>query len=99
MRIRGASELRVKESDRLHAVAENLQRMGVGVIEVSDGLDIPGNQQLHGAELDSFGDHRIAMACAVAALAADGISGIGHPECAGVSYPDFYESLEMLAVR
>jgi 3-phosphoshikimate 1-carboxyvinyltransferase len=99
MRIRGAGELRVKESDRLHAMTDNLNRMGVAVKELSDGLDIPGNQRLRGAQMDSFGDHRIAMACAVAALSAEGSSSIEHPECAGISYPGFYETLESLAVR
>lgn len=99
MHIRGAGELRVKESDRLHAMTENLNRMGIAVKEISDGLDIPGNQRMRGAQMDSYGDHRIAMACAVAALSAEGASGIEHPECAGISYPGFYETLESLAAR
>ncbi|HEY1964074.1 MAG TPA: 3-phosphoshikimate 1-carboxyvinyltransferase, partial [Acidobacteriaceae bacterium] len=76
IRIRDAKELRVKESDRIALVAENLRRMGAEVTEVEDGMDVPGDQALHGAEIDSGGDHRIAMAFSVAALRADGESTI-----------------------
>ena len=68
--VRDASELRIKETDRIRTVVENLRRMGVARRGTPDGMAIPGRQKFHGAELDSFGDHRIAMAFAVAALAA-----------------------------
>jgi 3-phosphoshikimate 1-carboxyvinyltransferase len=89
----GAAELRVKESDRLRAVAENLRRMGAEVEEWPDGLRVPGQQMLHGAEVDSFGDHRIAMAFAIAGLFADGPTTIGGSECVEISFPGFFESL------
>ena len=98
MSIHGAEELRVKESDRLRAIAENLQRMGIPVQERNDGLDIEGGRPLHGAEIQTFGDHRIAMAFSLAALAADSPSTLDDPESAAVSYPDFYEHLQSLAV-
>jgi len=88
-----AKELRVKESDRIAAVAANLRKMGAEVEERPDGLRIPGRQHLHGAELDSFGDHRIAMAFAVAALRAEGETTILGADAAGVSYPSFFEDL------
>ncbi len=94
--VRNAAELRVKESDRMATVAENLGRMGVSVRVLEDGMEIPGKNRLHAAELDSFGDHRIAMAFAVAALAADGPSVIHGAEAAAVSFPEFYERVEGL---
>src|SRR6202044_3382669 len=72
LEVRDAKELRVKESDRIAAVATNLRKMGADIEERADGMRIPGGQHLHGAELDSFGDHRIAMAFAVAGLRAEG---------------------------
>jgi 3-phosphoshikimate 1-carboxyvinyltransferase len=97
--IRDARELRVKESDRIAAVATNLRAMGAEVEEREDGLKIPGNQKLHGTELDSFGDHRIAMAFAVAALRAEGETKIKRSDAAIISYPAFYETLESLLER
>jgi len=99
--IRDAAELRVKESDRIAAVAENLRRMGARLEERPDGLLVAGRAagKLHGAEIDTRGDHRIAMAFAIAALGADGPSIILDAECAAVSYPDFYETLEQLVER
>lgn len=94
--IRNASELRVKESDRIATVAENLGRMGVSVRVLEDGLEIPGRARFRAAELDSFGDHRIAMAFAVAALKADGPSTLHGAEAASVSFPEFYDTLERL---
>ena len=91
IRIRDARELRVKESDRIALVAGNLRAMGAEVEEFEDGLDVPGGQQLHGAEIDSGGDHRIAMAFAVAGLIADGETIIENAEAASVSFPEFYE--------
>jgi 3-phosphoshikimate 1-carboxyvinyltransferase len=97
--IRDARELRVKESDRIQAVARNLRAMGAQVEEHEDGLTVPGNQRLRGAEIDSLGDHRIAMAFAVAALRADGPSTIKGAGAAVISYPAFFETLEALARR
>jgi 3-phosphoshikimate 1-carboxyvinyltransferase len=91
--ISDAKELRVKESDRIAAVAHNLKAMGVHFEEREDGLSIPGNQQPHGAELQSFDDHRIAMAFSVAALRATGDSLMHGSEAVAVSYPEFYEAL------
>lgn len=91
--IRNARELRVKESDRIAAIAANLRAMGAEVEEREDGLKIPGNQSLHGAKIDSFGDHRIAMAFAVAGLRAAGETVIDGADVAGISYPGFFEML------
>jgi len=99
IRIRDAKELRVKESDRIALVAENLRRMGAEVTEVEDGLDVPGGQALHGAEIDSGGDHRIAMAFSVAALRAEGESTIQGAESADISFPEFFSLLDQVAVR
>jgi len=97
--VRDAKELRVKESDRIAAVATNLRLMGAQVEEREDGLRIPGGQTLHGAELDSFGDHRIAMAFAVAALRAQGETVIRGAESAAISYPAFFQTLEAVVER
>src|SRR3989441_2032210 len=97
--IRDAKELRVKESDRISAVATNLRAMGAQVEEREDGLKIPGRQTLHGAEIDSFKDHRIAMAFAVAALRAEGETKISRADAAVISYPGFFDTLESLAQR
>jgi len=96
LRLRDAAELRVKESDRLHAIAENLRRLGARVEEHPDGLDIPGRQRLRGARVESFGDHRIAMAMAVAGLVAEGETTIEDADCADVSFPGFFEVMEAL---
>lgn len=95
--VRDASELRVKETDRIATVAENLKRMGVEVDVRPDGFHVPGRQKLRAAELDSFGDHRIAMAFAVAALTADGPCTIRESEAASVSFPEFYSTLRRIA--
>lgn len=97
--VRGAKELKVKESDRLSAVTRNLQAMGAQVEQTDDGWRIPGGQRLHGAEIESYDDHRIAMAFAVAALKAEGESVIHKAECVGISYPGFFEDLEKLLER
>jgi len=97
--VRDARELRVKESDRIAAVATNLRLMGAQVEEREDGLKIPGGQTLLGAELDSFGDHRIAMAFAVAALRAEGETLIRGSESAAISYPAFFPTLEEVVER
>ena len=94
--IRDAKELRVKESDRIASIASNLRAMGAQVEEREDGLKIPGGQSLHGAELQSFGDHRIAMAFSIAALRAQGETLIRGSQCAAISYPEFFAVLESL---
>ena len=99
--IRDAGELRVKESDRIAVLAENLRRMGAVVEERPDGLRVEGRSagKLHGAEIDPRGDHRMAMAFAVAALGAEGPTIIRDADCVGISYPDFFGVLEELVVR
>jgi len=97
--VRDAKELRIKESDRIAAIATNLRLMGANLEENAEGLKIPGQQNLRGAELESFGDHRIAMAFAVAALRAKGESLIRGAEAAAVSYPAFFPTLEGLVER
>ena len=97
--INDANELRFKESDRLAAVSENLRRMGATVEELQSGLRIPGGQSLHGAEIDSFGDHRIAMAFAVAALRAQGESVIKGADAVKISCPEFFELLAAVTER
>jgi 3-phosphoshikimate 1-carboxyvinyltransferase len=94
--IRDARELRVKESDRLAALVQNLRAMGARVEELPDGLTIFGPTKLHGAEIDSFGDHRIAMAFAVAGLLADSPITILGAECADISFPGFFEKLRKI---
>lgn len=94
--VRDAAELRVKETDRIATVAENFRRMGVSIEEAADGFHVPGKQRFRAAKLDSFGDHRIAMAFAVAALAADGECLLENAEAASVSYPEFYETLRSI---
>lgn len=95
--VRDAGELRIKETDRIATVAENLGRMGVKVDVTPDGMVIPGRQKFRAAELDSFGDHRIAMAFAVASLAADGECAIRDPGAASVSFPGFFATLDELS--
>ena len=97
--IRNARELRVKESDRIAALAAGLRAMGAEVEEREDGLRVPGRQRLRGARVDSAGDHRIAMAFAVAALRAQGETTITGAQTAAVSYPEFFPTLESLAKR
>jgi 3-phosphoshikimate 1-carboxyvinyltransferase len=97
--IRDAAELRHKESDRLSSTATNLRLMGADVEEHSDGLTIGGPTRLHGAELDSFGDHRIAMAFTVAALIADGPTSIAGADCVNISFPEFFELMNSVIVR
>ena len=97
--VRDARELRVKESDRIAAIVTNLRAMGAEVEERDDGLKIPGRQPLHGAEIDSFGDHRIAMAFAVAALRAQGETTIRQADAAVISCPGFFAALEALSQR
>ena len=99
IRIRDARELRVKESDRIALVVRNLRAMGAEVEEFEDGLDVPGGQTLHGATIDSGGDHRIAMAFSVAALRAEGETRIQGAESVAISFPDFFSLLDLVAER
>jgi 3-phosphoshikimate 1-carboxyvinyltransferase len=99
IRIRDAGELRLKESDRLATTAANLRAMGAQVEEFPDGLSVSGPTQLHGALLDSHGDHRIAMAFAVAALLAKGETEITGAECVAISFPEFFPLLESVVQR
>jgi 3-phosphoshikimate 1-carboxyvinyltransferase len=99
IRIRDAKELRVKESDRIALVAKNLRAMGAEVAEFDDGLDVPGGQSLHGATIDSGSDHRIAMAFSVAALRAEGETVIQGAESAAISFPEFFDLLDLVAER
>jgi 3-phosphoshikimate 1-carboxyvinyltransferase len=99
LEVRDAGELRGKESDRLNAVTQNLRAMGAQVEQTADGWRIPGGQKLHGAEIESFGDHRIAMAFAIAALRAEGETVIRDADCVAISYPGFFEDLERLVER
>jgi 3-phosphoshikimate 1-carboxyvinyltransferase len=92
--IRNAKELRVKETDRITTVVENLRAMGGDVVEFEDGLEIQGGKPLHAAELDSYGDHRIAMAFAIAGLFATGETIIRNTECVNTSYPGFAHHLQ-----
>ncbi len=96
--LRDAGELRVKETDRVAALAENLRRMGAQVEEAPDGLKVAGRSagKPHGAEIDPRGDHRIAMAFAIAALAAEGESVLRDAECAAISFPEFFPVLSQL---
>lgn len=95
--IKDAAELKVKESDRIEVMVDNLSRMGAHITATDDGMIIEGGYPLHGAEIDSRLDHRIAMSFAVAALAADGETTIRDANCVKISYPKFYEDLFRLA--
>jgi 3-phosphoshikimate 1-carboxyvinyltransferase len=95
--VRDAAELRVKETDRIATIAENFKRMGIAINVREDGFEVPGRQTFHAAELDSFGDHRIAMAFSVAALAADGPCTIVDAGAASVSFPEFFDTLHRVA--
>jgi 3-phosphoshikimate 1-carboxyvinyltransferase len=95
--IRDAKELRVKESDRIDAIGKNLKAMGVEIETFEDGFSITGPQSLKGAKIDSFGDHRIAMAFSIAGLLAEGETVIHNSECAQISYPAFFETLKKIS--
>lgn len=97
--VRNARELRVKESDRIKSISENLRKMGAAVEEREDGFAIEGPVKLHAATIDSFHDHRIAMSFAVAALLAEKESTIQHAECVQISFPDYYQQLERIVER
>jgi len=95
--VKDAGELRIKETDRIRTVVDNLRLMGVEAEELPDGMVVPGRQKFRAAEVDSFGDHRIAMAFAVAALVGSGPSVINGAEAASVSFPEFWETLSRCA--
>ena len=94
--IRDAAELRVKETDRIAVMTEVLSAMSADITPTEDGMIIRGGSPLHGAETDSHGDHRVAMSLAVAALAAEGTTGIRDAGCVDISYPEFFRDLERL---
>ncbi len=94
--IKDASELKVKESNRIDVMVENLLAMGADIEATEDGMIIHGGKPLHGAFIKSYDDHRIAMSFAIASLAADGETTIDHPDCVTISYPNFYSDLEGL---
>lgn len=94
--IKDASELKVKESNRIDVMVENLSAMGAEITGTDDGMVIEGGKPLHGAVIDSFADHRIAMSFAVASLLADGETTIKGREAVNISYPSFYEDLDRL---
>jgi len=94
--VRDASELRVKETDRIATLEQNFRRMGVAMETAADGFHIPGGQKFQAAEIDSQGDHRIAMAFSIAALAAGGPCRIQGSESAAVSFPEFFSTLRQI---
>jgi 3-phosphoshikimate 1-carboxyvinyltransferase len=95
--IRGAGELRVKESDRIKTIAAELTKMGVEIVEYPDGLGIKGTERLYGAEVESHGDHRIAMSMTVAALAAEGKTVINGASAVDISFPGFFDIIRRLS--
>jgi 3-phosphoshikimate 1-carboxyvinyltransferase len=97
LRVRGGEELRKKESDRIQSIVVNLKNLGVQVEEYPDGFSIPPGQQIQGGKVETFGDHRIAMAFAVAGLIATRPVELDHPSCVSVSFPDFFERLQSLS--
>lgn len=94
--IKDAAELKVKESDRIQTVAQNLSAMGCDITATDDGMIIRGGAPLHGAKIKTHLDHRIAMAFAIAGLVAEGETSLDHPECVSISYPTFFETLRSL---
>ena len=94
--IRDAAELKVKESNRIAVMVENLSAMGADITETEDGMIIHGGRPLHGAVIESHLDHRIAMTFAVTGLCAEGVTQINGAECVNISYPQFYQDLKNL---
>jgi 3-phosphoshikimate 1-carboxyvinyltransferase len=92
----GAEELRIKECDRIHAVCKNLKKMGADIQELQDGFIINGPTPLKGTDIETFHDHRIAMAFTIAGLVTNGDVILDHSECASISFPEFYDVLENL---
>jgi 3-phosphoshikimate 1-carboxyvinyltransferase len=97
--VRDAAELRVKESDRIAATVGNLRAMGAEVEEYEDGFAVNGPTHLKGARIETFGDHRIAMAFSIAALLAEGETEIVGAECVSVSFPEFYDLLSTVVTN
>lgn len=95
--IRDAAELKVKESDRIAVVTENLKAMGADVIPTSDGMIITGGRPLHGCQIQTYADHRIAMAFSVAGLNADGTTTFSDADCVSISYPGFFQDIHRLS--
>jgi 3-phosphoshikimate 1-carboxyvinyltransferase len=95
-KISGVKELRVKESDRIASMAKELRKMGVGVEELEDGIIITGRERLKAATVQSYGDHRVAMAMAIAGLVADGETTVKDTECINTSFPGFMKILKKL---
>ncbi len=95
--IKDAAELKVKESNRIDTVVTNLKAMGCDIEATEDGMIIHGGKQLHGTSINTKKDHRIAMSFAIGALAADGVTEIQDADCVTISYPNFYEDVEMLS--
>ena len=95
--IRDAKELRVKESDRVTSVVENLNAMGADAIGTEDGMIIHGGRSMHGTQIKTYADHRIAMSFAIAGLAADGVTTFDDPDCVVISYPNFYDTLQKIS--
>jgi 3-phosphoshikimate 1-carboxyvinyltransferase len=96
--VTGAQELRVKESDRISALADGLRRMGADIVELVDGFQVRATRRLRGGEVEAHDDHRLAMAFAIAALGASGSTTIHGAGAAAVSYPEFFSVLESLRV-
>ena len=94
--ISGAQELKVKETNRIDTVCGELKKAGIQVTPTDDGMIIRGGASIRGASFESHGDHRIAMACAILALGAEGESELHNPQCASVSFPEFFETLNRL---
>lgn len=94
--IKDAAELKVKECNRIDAVTKNLSAMGADITATDDGFIINGGKPLHGADIETFHDHRIAMSFAIANLVADGKNTYDHPECVNISYPTFFDDLKSL---
>ncbi len=95
--IKDAQELKVKESNRIDTVVDNLKSMGADIVATEDGMIINGGRSLHGATIHTHLDHRIAMAFAIAGICADDVTTLDHPECVDISYPDFYDTLSRLS--
>lgn len=94
--IRDAAELRVKESDRIATVTENLTAMGADITPTEDGMMITGGKPLHGASIQTYLDHRIAMAFTIASLLCEDENSLDHPDCVTISYPNFYQDINRL---
>lgn len=96
--IKDASELKVKESNRIKTIATELNKMGANIVETDDGMIIEGGRNLKGTTVESYNDHRVAMSLAVAALVADGNTTINNADCTDISFPDFFKYIDSLIV-